>query len=283
MIVDSHHHFFTKQQYTRIYEAYGSPDTLKPLLKDFSPTDMKPLMDEVGVNQTVLIQMEETLEYTYDLLRIADAYPWVKAVIGWVDLKDPEICKDLDMFSYQSKFKGIRHPLETESDPRWILNEQVMVGLRELSARNYVFDLLIGPRHWDFIPQIAKAIPELTMVIEHFGRPDVKSQSMDMWRQMMRTMAQYPNIYCKLSGIMVLIPDDKWNNWAPEDFKIYVERTIDFFTPDRVMYGSDWPVSTLVGSYQENLEAIRYCISGFSSEDRFKILADNARRVYKIE
>jgi len=282
MIVDSHHHFFTKQQYTQVYEAYGCPDILKPLLKDFSPTDMRPLMDEVGIDKTVLIQMEETLEHTYNLLRIADAYPWVEAVVGWVDLKDSKLGKHLDALVDQPKFRGIRHPLEHEADPHWILDDQVLAGLRELAARNYVFDLLVGPRHWDFLPKIAQAAPELIMVIEHFGRPDVRSLSSNDWAQKMRKMAQYPNVYCKLSGIMVLIPDEKWDDWDPVDFKNHVEKTIELFGVDRVMYGSDWPVSTLVGSYRENLEAIQYCVAGMSSEEKSKIFVENARRVYHI-
>jgi len=281
MIIDSHHHFFTTQQYTQVYEAYGRPDILKPLLKDFHPTDMKPLLDKLGVNQTVLIQMEETLDHTYDLLRLADEHPWVSAVIGWVDLKDPELSKVLDALADQQKFKGVRHPLEHEADPHWIMDDRVLAGLRELADRDYIFDLLVGPRHWNFLPRIAESIPDLSMVIEHFGRPGAQTPFSE-WEKMMTEMAQYPQIHCKLSGLMVLIPEQDWENWNPDVVQPYVIKTIELFGADRTMYGSDWPVCTLAGAYEKHFEAIQYCLNGMSPEEKSQIFSKTASHVYQI-
>jgi L-fuconolactonase len=283
MMIDSHHHFFTKDQYTKIYETYGSPDILKPLLNDFTPQDMKPLIDEVGVGDTILVQIGETLEHTYDMLSTADRYPWVSGVIGWVNLKDPALGATLDKLSLDQNFCGIRHPLEHESDPSWVLSETVIAGLREIEKRELVFDLLVGPRHWALLPELMSRLPDMSMVLEHFGRPDVKNTSFEDWERMMVKMSQYPNLVCKLSGIMVLIADENWGgNWEPGDFRQYIDRTIDLFGVDRVMFGSDWPVSTLVGSYEENIDAIQVCVSGLSDDEKVKIFSDNARRIYKI-
>jgi len=282
MVIDSHHHFFTKQQYTQVYEAFGRPDILRPLLRDFTPEDMKPLLDEVGVDKTIQVQMDVARAHSREMLASAQAYSWIAGVIAWVDLTDPLVGKTLDIFGEDPNFVGIRHPLEHEDDPNWILRDKVISGLKELEKRNIVFDLLIGPRHWEILPQVAELFPELTMVIEHFGRPNVKSMSFDGWERMMAKMAQYPRIYAKLSGIMVLIPEERWDNWHVAELKPYMDKTIELFGTDRVMFGSDWPVSTLVGSYKRNFDAVKESIADLSGEEWGKIFGGNAKRVYQI-
>ncbi|MGD9092871.1 MAG: amidohydrolase family protein [Anaerolineales bacterium] len=282
MILDSHHHFFSKEQYTEVYEAFGRPDVLRPLLRDFTPEDMKPLLDEVGVDQTIQVQIGVTQRHTREMLASAEGYSWIAGVIAWVDLSDPRVGETLDSLCEHPKFVGIRHPLEHEDDPNWILRDEVVSGLRELEKRRIVFDLLVGPRHWDILPQLVELLPGLTMVIEHFGRPDAKSTPFVDWEHMMAKMAQYPKVNAKLSGIMVLIPDERWDNWHIAELKPYISKTIELFGVDRVMFGSDWPVSTLVGSYKRNFEAIQGCVTDMREQERSKIFGDNAKRVYQI-
>lgn len=282
MITDAHHHFFTKEQYSKIYKAYGSPDILKPLLKDFSPSDLKPLMDKIGVDQTILIQTETNLKHTFDLLKIAEKYPWVAGVVGWVDLKAPQVGQTLDSLESHSKFKGIRHPLELEPDSKWVMSDDVLRGLQELAKRGLIYDLLVGAPHLEVIPKLAKAVPDLSLVIEHFAKPDIKTGSFEEWGEMMGKAAQFPKVSCKLSGIMVLIPEEDWRHWEPLDLKLYVDKVIDLFGVERVMFGSDWPVCTLVGSYEQVFDAVLQCIKELSEDEQSKILSENANRIYKL-
>jgi L-fuconolactonase len=281
MITDTHHHFYTKEQYEEIYKVYGSPDALKPLLRDFSLQDIEPVFRKLGVTRTVLVQLENSLQHTGELLNKAETIAWIAGVIGWVDLKDPGVGTTLDGLLKKPKFKGIRHPLEHESDPEWITNDDVLSGLRELAKRNIVFDLLMGPRNWGLIPKVIEAVPDLSLVIEHFGKPNGQ-HAFSEWARMMAVMAQHPRIYCKLSGIMVLIPEENWNNWNVALVKPYIEKTIEVFGVERVMFGSDWPVSTLVGSYEKQLETVQKCLIGLNAVEVSQIMDTNATRIYHL-
>lgn len=282
MIIDSHQHFYTRDQYEEVFRAFGSPEVLKPLLDNFSPADLRPLLDSKGVDKTILVQMENSLKHTYDMFDIATQYPWVAGVIGWVDLLDPELGKTLDALQSCPKLVGIRHPLEIEPDPSWALSAKTLSGLRELSKRGLVFDLLISSDQWGVTLQLAEAIPELSLVIEHFGKPKAQINTFDDWARWMIRFAQYPQIACKLSGLMVLIPENRWKRWEAAEFKPYIQETINIFGADRVMFGSDWPVSTLLGSYEQIFSAVIEDTSELSREEKEQVFCGTAQRIYKL-
>ena len=282
MITDSHQHFFTRVQYEKTFISFGSPDYLHPLLRDFSPQDLEPLLHKNSVNQTILIQIEQTIEHNHQILALAENYAWIAGVVGWVDLKSPNLNHTLDSLLPNSKLKGIRHPLQLEHDPNWVLDPNILNGLRTIALNNLVFDLLIDKSHWAVIPLLARAVPELTLIIEHFGKPDIKSGSVEDWKRAMKAAARYPNVYCKLSGIMVLLPVKKWSSWQSAELQPYFDNLFEIFGEDRLMFASDWPVSTLTGSYEQVLEGTLGCLKQFSPKASRKILDENARMIYRL-
>ncbi len=275
-IVDAHQHFWQ----SKVSDILRLPPEMDLLRRDYTPEDLKPLIDQVGVQQTVLVQSYSSMENTRDFLHIAEAHPWVAAVVGWVDLTDPGVGELLDSLRRHPKFKGVRHQWHDEPDAGWIVRDDVLRGLRELEARGIPFDLLPKEPNWQYIPRAAEAVPELPMVIDHIGKPGIAAGQFDDWAAVMARAARFPQIMCKLSG---MVTEADWGRWKPADLKPYVERTLELFGVDRVMYGSDWPVCLLASSYSRVFDALQECLSGLSESERGMVLGENARRFYGIE
>lgn len=273
-IVDSHQHFWKKDLF-----ADQLPSEMSVLLDDFKPEDLKPLLDEVGVQQTILVQTHSALENSHDFLEIAEANDWVSGVVGWVDLTDPAVGDTLHGLQAHPKFKGVRHQWEDEQDPAWIMRPDVLRGLREVAKRGLRYDLLAKPPNWEYIPQVAEAIPDLSLVIDHIAKPRIYERQFDDWAVAMARAAEFPQMMCKVSG---MVTEADWHNWTPGDLRPYVEKVIELFGVERVMYGSDWPVCLLAGPYAQVFKALQECLSGLSESERDKVLGENARRFYGI-
>lgn len=273
-IVDSHQHFWKKNLF-----AGKLPAEMDVLLDDFEPKDLKPLLDEVGVGQTVLVQTHSALQNSHDFLKVAEANDWVGGVVGWVDLTDPAVGDTLDGLQAHAKFKGVRHQWEDEPDPAWIIRAEVVRGLRAVAKRGLCYDLLAKPPNWEYIPAVAEAVPELPLVIDHMAKPRICERQFDEWAAAMARAAEFPQMMCKVSG---MVTEADWHHWTPDDLRPYVDKTIDLFGVDRVMYGSDWPVCLLAGSYAQVFEALQECLSGLSESERAKVLGENARRFYRL-
>jgi L-fuconolactonase len=263
-IIDAHQHFWTKKVAA---QRERPPEVQKVLVRDYQPFDLKPLMVEAGVQQTVLVQNYSALENSYELLEYADIHDWIGAVVGWVDLADPAAGDVLDKLIEHPKFKGVRHQWENEPEPAWILSDDVLHGLRELAKRGPRYDLLSKPHNWMYIPQVAHVVPDPPLVIDHIAKPRIRDNQFDEWAVVMTQVAKFPQIMCKLSG-MVTEP--------------YVDKAIEVFGVDRVMFGSDWPVCLLAASYDEVLGALKECLIGLREDEISKILAENARSFYGI-
>lgn len=281
MIIDAHHHFWTKAQYEAIYKAYGSPASLQTLVRDYSPQDLRPVLAAMGVDRTVLIQIEATYAHNRELLAIADAHEFVGAVIGWVDLEDILLQDYLDRLAEHERFRGVRNPLELKPTSDWILKSSVLRGLRLLAERQLIFELLMGSDHWNILRQLANSVPNLTLVINHFGKPD--DTKFDIWSRTLRQLAPLPRVFVKLSGFMVLFPQSRWRDWTVELVKPYVDQLLETLGPERLMMGTDWPVSTVIGPYVQVLNAIKDCIADLSKDEQTQILGENARRLYAIQ
>lgn len=275
-ITDAHQHFWTTESILEL----GLPPEYSSLARDFEPAELKPQMDEVGVQQTVLVQVNFSLKNTYDFLEIAQANDWVGGVVGWVDLVDPKVGDTLDELQTYPKLKGVRHQWEMEPDPAWILRDDVLRGLREVAKRGFTYDLVAKPYDWQYVPQIAEAVPDLPLVIDHIAKPQIRVKQFDDWATAMTRWAQIPRMMIKVSG---MITEADWRNWKPTDLKPYVEKAIELFGVDRVMYGSDWPVCTVAGSYAQVFEALLECLAGLTEAEKAKILGENARRFYGLE
>ena len=274
-IIDSHQHFWKKE----LFADRTLPPEMSILGNDYEPKDLQPLLEKVGVQGTVLVQTHSSLSNTYQFLEYAETIDWIVAVVGWVDLTDPKVDEVLDVLQAHPKFKGVRHQWEDEADPAWILRDDVVRGLREVAKRGLRYDVLVKPPNWAYITQLAKIIPDLPLVIDHIGKPLIGARQFDNWAAVMTGAAEFPQMMCKISG---MITEADWGNWKPADLKPYVHKVIEVFGVDRVMWGSDWPVCLLAGSYARVFDALQECLVDLTRAEKAMIMGENAKTFYGI-
>jgi L-fuconolactonase len=275
-IVDAHQHFW----HGKVFEILKLPPEMELLRRNYTPEDLKPLIDEAGVQQTVLVQTYSSLENTRDFLHLAESLPWVGAVVGWVDLTAPDLDESLAELQRHPKFKGVRHQWHDEPDPGWIVRPEVLHGLSLLAARRTPYELLVKEPNWPYMSRVADMLPDLPLVIDHIGKPRIRSGQFDDWAAAMAEAASFPQVMCKLSG---MVTEADWRNWKPSDLRPYVDKVVELFGVKRVMFGSDWPVCLLAGSYAQVFSAIRECLSSLSEDELELVMGENARRFYGLQ
>ena len=275
-IVDSHQHFW---QVGRFDYPWMSRE-VEVLYRDYLPPALEPILKRCGIEKTILIQASNTLDETRWLLSLADQYPFIAGVVGWVDLTSREVGQQLDEFVAHPKFKGVRHLVESEPADDWLIQESVLEGLRRLARYGLSYDLLVHTRHLRHVSQIAESCPELRLVIDHMAKPPIASGEISEWAREIKKVAGHANIFCKLSG---LVTEADVNSWRTEDLKPFVETSLEFFGPRRMMFGSDWPVCLLAASYDRVLEAFQSLLAELSDEDRSSIFSKNATEFYRIQ
>lgn len=280
LITDAHQHFWTKEVITGLFESLNVPlDDVKEIIRDFEPQDLKPILDQQGVSQTIVVQVNSTLDNTRYFLKLADENQWIGGVVGWVDLSDPDVGKTIDKLAHP-KLVGFRHQWHDEPDASWIMQPSVLNGLREIAKRNKVYELLVKPREWEYIPKVIDAVPEGKYVIDHIAKPNIANHQFDDWVEMLKIAASYPQVFCKISG---MITEADWSNWKPEDIYPYILKVIEIFGVDRVMFGSDWPVCLLAGTYEKVITTFQIAIADFQESEKEKMLGKNARRIYGLQ
>ena len=265
-VIDSHQHFW---QLGRFDYPWMSSD-LGVLYRDYLPKDLAPILARNGIDQTVLVQASNSVEETRWLLELADANPFIAGVVGWVDLMNP----DFELYSHP-KFKGVRHLVESEPNDDWLIQPSVLSGLKKLST----YDLLVHTRHLKYLPQVAESCPELQFVIDHLAKPPIARNEIKEWSDAMKPVAAFPNIQCKLSG---LVTEANWTLWQTDDLRPYVDHALNLFGADRMMFGSDYPVCLLASSYDRVLGSFQELLKDLSNEDRDKIFSQNAQRFYRL-
>lgn len=281
MRIDAHVHLWKRSQYGEVYENYGRPPELQPLLRDFTATDLNECLAEAGVARAVLIQLAQNDEHNDELLRQAAQEDCIGAVIGWADLRSEQIVARLEQLASNPLFRGIRDPLEGKPND-WLAQPEIRRGLSELARHGLLFELLIGREHWGAVAALSEALPELRLVINHFGKPT--PENLADWDQvLLRQIAPFPQVYVKLSGFMALIPPDRWQDWAVADIQPFVDCLLERLGPRRLLAGTDWPVATLAGSYQHHTQVLHASLAALREEERRLILGENARRLYAID
>ena len=276
MIIDSHQHFW---QVGRFDYPWMSSD-LGVLYQDYHPEQLQPVLVDNGVSKTVLVQASNSIAESRWMLDLADQYPFIAGVVGWVDLKDDAVEHDLEKLSAHPKFKGVRHLVESEPDDHWLVQPEVVNGLRRLSSFELTYDLLVHTRHLKHVPVLAEKCPELRMVIDHMAKPPIASGEIKQWLDELRPVASSRNIYCKMSG---LVTEANWTSWQTNDLRPYVESALEVFGCDGLMFGSDHPVCLLAASYQRVLESFQEILSDLSDSERERIFATNAKDFYRLK
>lgn len=280
LITDAHQHFWKKEVIAGLFDKLQVPlDGVAAIVRDFAPGDLKPWLDKVGVSQTVVVQVNSTLENTHYFLDLADRNSWIGGVVGWVDLADPAIGETLDRIAHP-KLVGFRHQWHDEADPAWNVRPDVIRGLRAVARRGLRYDLLVKPREWQYILPVAEAVPELPLVIDHIAKPNIAARQFDDWAAALKLAASIPRMHIKLSG---MVTEADWANWQPGDLRPYVEKVVELFGAERVMFGSDWPVCLLAArSYEEVFAALQSCLAGFTEAEKALILGETARKFYGL-
>jgi L-fuconolactonase len=274
---DAHHHFWRIGKYD-----YPWIEPAGVLDRDFGSDELAPLLVRHGMARSILVQTIGSLDETRWFLDLAERHSWIAGVVGWIDLADVDVGNTLDdlIARHGRRLVGVRHNLHDEADDRWILRDDVGRGLTEVSARGLAYDLLIRPRHLPVVLELIGRQPELRIVIDHAAKPAIAQNRFDDWAAPLAAVAKHEQVFCKLSG---LITEADHRLWQPTDLRPYVEQVLAVFGPARVMFGSDWPVCLLAGSYERVVSAVEQNIEQLSASEQAQIFGRTAAEFYKLK
>jgi len=280
MIIDSHQHFWDldKVEYSWLVPDYG------PIYRTFRPAELEPQLAAAGVERTVLVQSANSFEDTDSMLAHAADHEWIGAVVGWVPLEDAgEAARVLDeKYLANPWFKGIRHLNHDEADPDWLIRPAVIDGLRVLQERGLAYEVVaVHPLHLGHVSALARACPDLTIVVDHLAKPPIASRDYDAWKSDLRAAAEHPNVHAKVSGLNTVADPETWTG---EDLVEPIGFAVEVFGPGRLMFGSDWPVAILAGDYAKVWVGTNVALDrlGIEGADRAAILGGNAAALYSI-
>jgi L-fuconolactonase len=276
MRLDAHQHFWRYHP----TEYPWMTDRMGILKHDFLPQDLEPLLAGIGFDGCVAVQARQNLEETRWLLEVAEKHTFIKGVVGWVDLRSDRLSAQLERFASHPKLVGVRHIVHDEADDNFMLGVDFRCGIAQLLDFNLTYDLLLFPKHLPVAVQLVKEFPDQLFVLDHIAKPNIAEGLIDPWRDNLRILADSPNVSCKLSG---MVTEAKWNQWRPADFHRYLDIVLEAFGPGRLMIGSDWPVCTLSGQYDEVMKIVTEYVQKLTLTEQAAILGENCARVYQIE
>ncbi len=276
MRIDAHHHFwrYNSDEYDWIDESMAC------LRRDFLPADLKPELARAGFDAAIAVQTRQTLEETKWLLELAEASPFIAGVIGWVDLRAPNVRAQLQGLARNPKLLGVRHIVQSDPDDRFLLQPEFLGGIHALEDFDLTYDILIYPRHLAVATEFVQRFPRQLFVLDHLAKPLIKSGSLHPWISGIRDLAQFPNVFCKLSG---LVTEADWKSWKPEHMAPYLDVALESFGPERLMIGSDWPVCTVAGSYSQVMNVVIEYLSKYPEHVQKAVLGGTAEKFWKLE
>ncbi len=274
MQIDSHQHFwnYNAQEY-----GWIRPDW--PICERFLPPDLEPLLLRHDISGSVVIQARQSLVETRWLLDLSSRYEFILGVVGWVDLCSDEVETSLGTFASHSKLVGVRHVIQDEPDDGFMLREDFQHGIAALARYDLTYDILIFPRQLQPAIQLVEKFPQQRFAVDHLAKPPIAKREMSPWREGIEQLALYPNVVCKISGFLT---EASWRSWHAADFQPYFNTVLDAFGALRLMYGSDWPVALLSGSYDDAFGLVEQFISDLSPQEQKAIMGENAARFYGL-
>ena len=255
-------------------------DDMEVLRRNYLPGELKPLLSASGFDGTIAVQARQMVEETEWLLQLADTHNFIKGVVGWVDLRSPALGAQLAKFAAHPKLVGVRHVVHDEPDDNFMLRPEFRRGIRQLREFNLTYDLLLFPKHLPVAVKLVAEFPEQPFVLDHIAKPAIREGQIFPWKEDLKRLAEFPQVYCKLSG---LVTEAKWKQWRPADFHRYLDIVIEAFGPERLMIGSDWPVCTLSGDYAATMRIVTDYVQKFPTEICEGILGGNCARFYGIK
>lgn len=276
MIIDSHQHLWTLSR-----GDYPWPnESVAPIFKDFKPADLEPHLKRNGVNKTVIVQATDTVAETEFLLSLEESTDFIAGVVGWVDLSADDAIETIDRLSANKALKSLRPMLQNIDNSDWILQTNVLKALSHMSDIGLRFDALIQPRHLAPILQLAKELPQLPIVIDHIAKPKMgdMQQPDALWLDGMAALGQQSNVDCKLSGMMT----EAGKGCTQEDLAPFAAHVLQAFGADKVMWGSDWPVLELAGTYDLWMEMATKLTAHLNPHEKSAVFGDNAAKFYDL-
>ncbi|MFD1875090.1 amidohydrolase family protein [Hymenobacter bucti] len=273
--IDAHQHFW---QFDPERDAWITLE-MAAIRRDFLPADLQPLLQEHGLDGCVAVQASQSEAETDWLLALAATHDFIKGVVGWVDLQAPDVAERLGHYQQFAKLKGFRHVLQGEADRALMLQPAFRRGIGALAARGFTYDLLILPDQLGYAAELAGDFPYQPFVVDHIAKPPIKAREIDDWRQDIRQLAAHDNVCCKVSG---LVTEADWQHWQPQDFAPYLDVVFAAFGPQRVLYGSDWPVCNVAGGYGRMYTLVADYVARLSAAEQAQFWGGNAARFYGL-
>ena len=276
MRIDAHQHFWVYNP-----AEYGWIDeSMSALRRNFLPNDLRPELLNAEFHGSIVVQARQTLEETRWLLELADISPNILGVVGWVDLCSSECRPQLETFSTNPKLVGIRHIVQSEPDDRFLMRPDFLAGVALLEEFDLAYDVLIYTKHLSVAAEFTEQFPRHRFVLDHLAKPSIKDREIESWAAGIRRIASFPNVYCKLSG---LVTEADWRHWRPHDITPYLDAAFEAFGPSRLMIGSDWPVCLVAGSYSRTMDVVKDYLQHHSAETRDAVLGGNAQRFWRLK
>lgn len=277
--IDAHHHLWSLS--ARPQDWLDDP-ALEPIRRDFGPVDLRAVTERAGVDATVLVQVLPDVDETAEFLAVAGESDLIAGVVGWVDLTAPDVAEQLDRLCRGpggDRLRGIRHLVQSEPDPDWLVRPDVLAGLRAVRDAGLVYDVLTRPHQLSAALEAVRAVPDLVFVVDHLSKPDIAGRVLQPWATRLAALAAEPNVVAKVSG---LVTEADWTGWTTADLRPYVDVALEEFGPDRLMVGSDWPVCLLAADYERVFATAADLLDGCSAAERDQVFGGTAARVYRL-
>lgn len=273
--IDAHQHFwrYSQAEYTWIDASMAD------LQRDMLPQDLAPELAAASIDGVVTVQARQTLAETRWLLQMAEQYEWICGVVGWADIGGANFGEELEALRSSKLLLGLRHVVQGEQDPDFLLRDNFARGIRALQGTGLVYDLLILEHQLPMAIAFVRQHPNQVFVLDHIAKPRIATGIFDPWRANLRTLARHPNVYCKLSG---MVTEAAWDRWTIEDLRPYVDVVVEAFGPSRLMFGSDWPVCTVAASYGRWLSTLETLLQSLSQSEQERVFGGTAIEAYRL-
>jgi L-fuconolactonase len=276
-IVDAHHHLWDLDVRDQPW-THGLPE----IHRSFHAADLEPLARAAGVVRSVLVQTVVVADETPEMLAVAEDSPLIAGVVGWVDLTAPDVAERIAALRAGrggAFLRGIRHQVQGERDGDWLIRPDVLRGLDALAEAGLVYDFVVQAHQLPSCVRVARARPEVSFVLDHCGKPAIAAGEIDAWAADIRELGRLANVACKLSG---LVTEADHASWKTADLRPYADTVLEAFGPERLMFGSDWPVCTLAAPYERVLASARELTAGLGADEAALVFAGTAARVYGL-
>jgi L-fuconolactonase len=273
--IDAHQHFWI---FNPVRDSWIS-DEMSVIQKDFLPVDLEVILKENGIDGSVVVQSDQSEEENNFHLKNAEQFDFIRGMVGWTDLTAEGLEAKLDYYSQFNKLKGFRHVLQSEKKRDFMLNPAFKKGINLLQKYDYTYDILIYPDQLPYVKELVKHFPKQFFIIDHLAKPAIKNNDIGQWKKDIGQVAEYENVYCKISGI---VTEADWSNWKPDDFNPYIDSIVELFGTKRIMFGSDWPVCLVAGSYKQVKQIVEKYFESFSKPEKEDFFGRNAIEFYKL-